>query len=355
MNRNAPLAALALSAAACLAGLPAQAPAPEKDPYLAFEYDYKHNFGVSVLKNPAGKPVKKQLTFDTHGQTNSTVVRLDGQDLEFGTGGGKFLEEGRSHQNPSKAVWAVGKVEVAQVLKVEPGKTGKLDTILVRYVLENKDAKPHKVGLRVMIDTAIGAPDNDGVPFRYAGGKELVTTFKDFRGGAVPDWVEALENPDEKDPGTILVLTLKAGGGLEAPGRASITLWLRAHKGVWDLPLQAFSTPGKGRGDSCLVLYWEEAELGPGQKRELGYRYGTQEKPTAADPPRKSVLPPFTPPPPSCCKGPVSVQHAQCALKAALGIVRAEPLMDTDRDGRVTERDAAELLRECVSQVRGNP
>src|SRR5262249_18054271 len=151
---------------------------PAKDPYIAFEYDVRHNFGVIVLKDPngkvykdpSGKTIRKQLTFETLGQTNGTLVRIDGKAVEFGTKPGKFLEEGQEDQNPSKTLWAVGKIEVAQLLEIVPGKTGKPDTLLVRFIFENKDDRPHKVGIRIMIDTAIGAPDNDGVPFRYAGG-----------------------------------------------------------------------------------------------------------------------------------------------------------------------------------------
>ena len=34
---------------------------------------------------------------------------------------------------------------------------------MVRYQIENKDTQNHKVGLRFLLDTYIGA--NDGVPF----------------------------------------------------------------------------------------------------------------------------------------------------------------------------------------------
>ena len=49
-----------------------------------------------------------------------------------------------------------------------PGEQSRrLDTCLVRYVIENTDVRSHRVGLRFMLDTFIGA--NDGVPFTIPG------------------------------------------------------------------------------------------------------------------------------------------------------------------------------------------
>lgn len=387
----------------------------DQDPSIAFEYDWKLNFGVVISRDPLGRPVKKQLTFDTMGQTNGTLVRVDGKDTEFGTTGGEFLEQGKESENPSIALWKVTKIKVTQRLEITTGKTGKLDTLLVRYDLENTDSRPHQVGLRVMIDSAIGSPDNDGVPFRYAGGKELVTTFKDFPEGTLPEWAEALEKPDQKEPGTITVMTLKVGRGLEAPNRASITMWPGAAPAAWEIPLESFG-PGGAKRDSSLVLYWNPVELKAGQKRSLGYGYGTQDKPSdllvathaAGDvqaetaskklpPPKELKLPggsemtanatsgagraiaknssekTGTPDANSesleklakkaaeklseksngvCCRGDLSAQYAQCALKVSLGLIPREDLSDADGDGQVTVRDAQLLLKKAVTAAR---
>ncbi|HYV37176.1 MAG TPA: cohesin domain-containing protein [Gemmataceae bacterium] len=330
-------------------GLAPQQPG-KQDPYIAFEYGPRNNFGLLVLKDPDGKKVKKQLTFDTMGQTNGTLVRIDAKDVEFGGEGGKFVIQGTEKDVPSRSVWKVGNVEISQILEIIQGKSGKLDTLLVRYVFENKDTKAHKVGLRVMIDSAIGAPENDGVPFQYAGGSELVTTFKDFPEGSVPEWVEALENPNLKDPGTIAVLTLKVGKQLEPPARASITLWPGAAPSAWDIPLESFSPEGS-RKDSCLVLYWNAEELQPGKRRELGYGFGTRAKVEEVKA-SKPEMPPVIEPPATCCKGDISVQHAQCALKRTLGIIPDEPPLDVDLDGKVTEKDVLALVRQAMALVK---
>src|SRR5207237_9240662 len=82
-----------------------------------------------------------------------------------------------------------------------------INTRLVKYLVENRDSNPHKIGLRVMVDTLIG--QNDGVPFTIPGVPGLVATFKDFRNADIPDFIQALEYPDLEHPGTVVQMNLK--------------------------------------------------------------------------------------------------------------------------------------------------
>src|SRR5262249_11339817 len=140
------------------------------------------------------------------------------------------------------------------------------DTVLVRYRILNKDARAHKVGLRIQVDTLIG--NNDGVPFTVPG-IGLVTTFADFRRARdIPDFIQALEIPNINNPGTVAHMTLKLGGKIEAPGRVSLTHWPGFGFTPWEVPLQPLG------GDSAVVLYWYEKTIQAGEKRELGFAYG---------------------------------------------------------------------------------
>lgn len=414
MSQRNRIAGLALSA--ILFATHASGQKLDREPHVAFDYDWKWDFGVLIIRDPLGRPVKKQLTFDTMGQTNGIMVRVDGKDIEFGSVGEQFGEQGSTSQNPSATVWTTGKIKITQILEIIPGKTDKLDTLLVRYHLENNDTRAHKVGMRIMVDSAIGTPDNDGVPFRYAGGKDLVTTFKDFPEGSVPEWAEALEKPDQKDPGTITIMQLKVGKGLDAPNRASITMWPGAVPRDWEIPLESFGPDGAKR-DSCIVMYWNPKEIKPGEKRSLGYAYGTQDQPTdllkatsgsgdlkapieAKKPPEPKAMqipggsdavanatggsakavaqkkddkagrpdakddsleklvkqaartPVDTSLPSVCCQGELSAQHAQCALKVSLGLIATEPRIDVDGDGKVTEKDVRLILQQAIARVR---
>src|SRR3954454_15390006 len=76
-----------------------------------------------------------------------------------------------------------------------------LDTCLVRYQVENRDTQAHTVGLRVMLDTYIGG--TDGVPVQVPGRVGLVETMAVLRQKEVPAFLQAQENADPRDPGTV--------------------------------------------------------------------------------------------------------------------------------------------------------
>jgi hypothetical protein len=243
-------------------------------------------FGLK-LKGRTKDAAAKKLTFDEYGRTNNTVIRIDGKDYVFGlTGsGGKWvLQKGDlgsgawGKKSGARSIWAYDNgVQVTQIVEVIPGdpidvKGGGqkryLDTLLIRYLIENKDKAQHAVGVRIMIDTLIGS--NDGVPFAVPGEAALVDTQKDFpTKESVPDFIQACENPDLKNPGTVAQVGLKVGGKLEPPTRVSLTHWPHPNTGVrWDVPMENIVD------DSAVVVYWNDQVLEPGQSREVGITYG---------------------------------------------------------------------------------
>src|SRR5206468_5155225 len=123
-----------------------------------------------------------------------------------------------------ESVWVYDQeqVKITQTVELAEGElSGKLDTCLVRYRVENQDSRGHRVGLRFLLDTFIGA--NDGVPFLIPGQRELCNTKLEFPAGAtIPDFIQALEKEDLTNPGTVAQLQLKVGGGLEPPTRVTL-------------------------------------------------------------------------------------------------------------------------------------
>jgi hypothetical protein len=246
------------------------------------------SFGITCTE-AAGGARFKQLTFDTAGGTNSTMVSVSGGKAEFGSVQGKWTRKNQKLDkitptpgavNPSHSTWMWGPVAFHQVLEVVPGQPvtvggasrRQLDTVLIRWVLQNTDRTPRNVGLRLQIDTLIGA--NDGVPFTVPGYTGLVNTFADFRAAKdVPDFIQALERPNLKSPGTIAHMTLKPGAGIEPPGRVSLTQWpggggLFGGGAGWNVPVLNMGN------DSAVVLYWPEKALKPGELRTIGFAYG---------------------------------------------------------------------------------
>src|SRR5262249_45325616 len=109
-----------------------------------------------------------------------TTFRIDGQVL-YPAGGVGSWELRRQALPPGRqgkqrygftSIWSFNRIRVTQVVEMVPSRPSKqagpgqkrqLDTVLVRYTLENKDAVAHDIGVRVYMDTYI--IDNDGCLF----------------------------------------------------------------------------------------------------------------------------------------------------------------------------------------------
>lgn len=159
-----------------------------------------------------------------------------------------------------------------RAVQVEPGNYKRLlDTCLVHYRIVNTDSKSHNVGLRIILDTYIGT--NDGVPFTLPSNSKLVSTLKEFKTAKeVPDFIQALENPNLKDPGTILGQS-QTGSKREAPDRVLLTRHPQPDAmEKWIVPLAPIKA--NDDGDSAVVLYWSPKELAAGATREVGFSIG---------------------------------------------------------------------------------
>jgi hypothetical protein len=250
---------------------------------------------VSLREKDPNTPGKlKRLTFDERGRSNNACLRIDGGDRLFGPAKnsppGQWLaktdrwqdEQGREHTG-SRTVWTWPdtQVVVTQTVEVVRGEQSDLlDTCLVNYLVENRDTKPHKVGLRFLLDTFIGS--NDGVPFTIPGASGLCDTLRDFdTPEKVPDFIQALENEDLKRPGTVAHLKLKLGGRMESPARVVLGAWpdidlhqptAQGQNTLWDVPLLPMKTLFPY--DSAVTIYWAEQAMKPSEKREMGFTYG---------------------------------------------------------------------------------
>jgi hypothetical protein len=249
-------------------------------------------FGILLPTMPEPRlPAKvKQLTFAPLLWTNNTCVKLDGNESLFGQAPGKWdprqaqLGGGR-HGLRSVWVYPDSKVRVTQTVEVVRGdQTGKVDTCLVRYDLDNKDSEEHTVGLRFLLDTFIGI--NDGAPFIVPGEKSLIETMKDYRqADRIPDFVQALEQLHFKKPGVIAHLQLRLGGGVEAPVRVTLGGWpnpdtrapgANGFMTKWNVPALSMRQVIKGKQylDSAVTLYWAEKKMPAGSKRAVAFTYG---------------------------------------------------------------------------------
>src|SRR5262249_11415805 len=120
---------------------------------------------------------------------------------------------------------------------------------------------------------------------------------KEFRTPAeVPDYIFALENEDQKNPGTVARLDFRLGKQWEAPSRVLLGRWpdmalqqyppgypqAKAQNTLWDVPLLSMrqltfrDNAGNHRipPDSAVTMYWPEQILAAGATRKVGVSYG---------------------------------------------------------------------------------
>jgi RNA polymerase sigma factor (sigma-70 family) len=251
------------------------------------------SFGISLTKvaDPKNPEKSKLLMREERGDTNNTIVRIDGNEYTFGkeTAGARWAKvKGQVYKEfkagdrkwVSAMDYVDSKVRIIQAVEIVVGEQTRLyDTALVKYRIDNLDSKSHAVGLRAMVDTFIGT--NDGVPFLIpptaARPAYLLDTKEVFEKGRVPEFVRALETGDLNDrTATVAEMGLKLQG-LEAINRMVICRWPDAHGGRearWDWPYQAMNDPPGKEPDSCVALYWDKQNLAAGGKRSVGYTYG---------------------------------------------------------------------------------
>jgi hypothetical protein len=248
---------------------------PQDVPLVKYEIDDElQTVGIAALDGQGGS---KKLTAAEDGASNTTIVRIDGKDVEFGSPDGKLEmkavalgKDAKGNPRPGvKTVWSYGKIRITQVVEIVRSRTKRLDSCLISYQIENQDNKEHQVGIRAMVDTLVD--DNDGAPFAVAGKKEIITTSADFaKAMDVPAHIDVLQKADLANPGLVGRMTFKVGGKLEAPGRVILTHWPGgANKELdWDVPVADIND------DSCVVMYWNPTTVRANAQRDVGYAYG---------------------------------------------------------------------------------
>jgi hypothetical protein len=270
-------------------------------------------FGLVMLreKDPRKLDKLKRLTFDEFGRSNNTVLLVDGSERilgeprqrreqrygEWETLKAPLQGDGTGRNGDGlESVWKLTpeRIFVHQIVEVVGGEQSRLlDTCRVRYILENQDTREHRVGIRFMLDTFIGT--NDGVPFTIPGKRDLCDTRMEFsKKQDVPDFIQALEKDDLRNPGTIAQIQFKLGSRVESPDRVTLGAWphtrfrdygiRKAHAQMtgWDVPvldIRRLNELVEANGeradpDSCVVMYWNPQPIGPGEKREAGFSYG---------------------------------------------------------------------------------
>lgn len=172
-----------------------------------------------------------------------------------------------------KSTWNVDNIHFTQTLEIVPSKTSgttagqkrRLETVLIRYTIANKDTRARTVGARMRMDAL--CVDNDGALFAAPTRPGQILNGVELKGKELPPYAQILQRADLKNPGFVGHFTLKMSRPLEGPDRFIATMHGARDDG-WNLAV----TPAQG--DSDAALFWEPKPIPAGGKRELAYAYG---------------------------------------------------------------------------------
>ncbi len=243
--------------------------------YLKLKLD--PNNGRYVLTTTRGDPStktddNKKLLFERFGEiTSYTTLKIDNKTYIFGDTEGKIVRQ-FSESKRLDFVWEINSIRVSQILSfVEGMTTGREDNLKIEYQLSNFDTKPHRIGLRILLDTMLGS--NDGAPFSVPG-TGAVTTDSSFTGDKIPIYWYAFDNIREPVVSSLAVIKVP---NYEQPNRLIFSNWNRLYESNWDVNLvndRKFRATPLSNIDSAVVILWDAKPLEFGTNRQYSISYG---------------------------------------------------------------------------------
>ncbi len=212
-----------------------------------------------------------RLTFSN--ASARTTLKIDGQVVlpnaavaqlppKTATGKARTGVYGTHQHGKLTITWTV---EAVPSKPTKPGEPRKLNTALVRYIIENKDTQAHTVETRVRIDTYC---NNDGALFAAPTMPGKILDGIELKDKTLPPFVQIMQNPDVKNPINSGYFTLKLGSRMIGPDRFLCTAH-GANENGWEVVVQ------QAMGDSDCAMYWKPVSVPPGGNVTLAYAYGT--------------------------------------------------------------------------------
>lgn len=207
-----------------------------------------------------------------------TMFHIDGQVVFPGNPPGRMtaqnqplpLGKGKKQRAGFLSIYEVGKMTITQEMEVvptkaKPGQKRRLDAVMVRFLVDNKDDRPHTFGTRIFMNPFV--MNNRGTLFAAPNQPNKVLNGVELKGKEVPNYLQLLQRPDLKNPGYVAHLTYNFGGSYVMPDRVVMT-GQAAFINQWDLRVM------QSMGISALGFYWDPKEIKPGAKRQFAYAFG---------------------------------------------------------------------------------
>ncbi len=217
--------------------------------------------------------------------TSYTTLWIDGAPYIFGSESEKLQKRSGTKaafgkisaqyvsQNAIITVCDYGAIEVTQHLSFFRNPNTKInDSVLISYSIMNKDTASHNVGVRLMLDTMLGA--NDGAPFRI--GDKAVESEERFSETDLFDYWQTFDSLTSPNVGAQGTLKFQEAG-VFPPNHVYLANWGTLADNPWQFPYQkgrSFIRSGEVEKDTALALFWEPKLLLGGEQFSIKTVYG---------------------------------------------------------------------------------
>jgi hypothetical protein len=233
------------------------------------------NFTMGTTGGHPNNPYdnSKTLVFShPHSGSSFTTVRIDGNDYKYGYSDGVFTINPYVKGDLITCTWEVGNIAITQNISIVRSIASSYpDTAKLNYVIWNNDDIDHEVGVRIMLDIAIG--DDDGAPIDIPGTAyvEYEREFDIYNMPLVWSAVSGtVNNPVFKAFGTLI------GFGALTPDKFAVAYWDRIFDTLWDYYP---STDVSVADDSAVAIWWDPLTIPPGSYRTITTYYGLGQLP----------------------------------------------------------------------------
>eukprot|EP01047_Picozoa_sp_COSAG01_P011776 COSAG01_NODE_519_length_16012_cov_4.344058_4_plen_648_part_00 len=202
------------------------------------------------------------------GGHNPKYQKRSQQKIRFGT-----IISQKKTKNEIVTVCDFNKIRVTQRLSLfRHPNTKVFDSALIQYDVTNHDLSSHHIGLRIMLDTMLGA--NDAAPFRF--GNSAITSETQFLKKDFFTYWQTFD--DLSQPSIIAQGTLLAPNhNLTPPDKLILANWGQLVANPWDAEYKknrSFTRKGELEQDTAMALYWLNTRIKPGETRRFKTIYG---------------------------------------------------------------------------------
>lgn len=248
-------------------------------------------------------------------ETSYTSVRIDGKDFIYGNSYGFLGMEGHYvtapyidyETNSIVSEWSIMSTVIRQTLTLKTNaKLPSIGNIYVSYEIVNKADTAKSVGIRMLLDTKIGTVDS---PALTVPGGGFIYKETEYIGDEIPSVWYAY---NQYITPQIIAVGGVSGEGLTKPDKLQFAAWGDVSQTRWDytvdtgkaiievlvdgLPYDGAngtypdnSTVIYSSMDSSAVMYWNPAELAPGEKKTISTAYGVGDASEKQESPSYSI------------------------------------------------------------------